>query len=114
MSFDRLLIHTLVIERATAGAVDAYNQPTLAWATLATKAGRIQPKMPDEIAQLNEAGAVVSTHTAWLWPTDVTEADRFSSADEWVTGTYQIDGVRPVMGRGQVHHFELDCRKVTA
>lgn len=112
MSFDSLLVHSLVIERATAGAVDEYNQPTLTWATLTTVPGLVQPKSVREVAQLNEAGAVVSTHTAFLRPTDITERDRIAIAAGSMAGTYQIDGIRDAAGLG--HHLEIDCRKVAA
>lgn len=111
MSFDRLLVHSLVIERATPGAVDDYNQPTLTWATLATVPGLIQPKSAREIAQLNETGAVRATHTAYLRPTDINEADRITIAAGGMAGTYQIDGIQDAAGHG--HHLEIDCSRVT-
>lgn len=111
MSFDRLLVHSLVIERATPGAVDDYNQPTLSWATLTTVPGLMQPKDAREVAQLNEAGATVSTHTAYLRPTDVAPADRIRIAAGGMAGTYQIDGVRNAAGLS--HHLEIDCQMVT-
>lgn len=112
MSFDSRLVHTLAIERPTPGAVDEYNQPTMTWATLATVPGLVQPKAAREIAQLNEAGAVMSTHTAFLRPTDITAADRITIATGSMAGTYQIDGIRDAAGIG--HHLEIDCRQVVA
>lgn len=109
MSFDDQLIHRLVIERATDGAVDEYNQPSRTWAALAAVPGLVQPKTVRELAQLNEAGAVVSTETIYLRPTDVLESDRIRF-DPDDGRRYQIDGIRDAAGRG--HHLELDCRMV--
>ena len=111
MSFDSRLIHSLVIERATPGAVDEYNQPTLTWTTLATVPGLVQPKRAREVAQLNETGAVRATHTIYLRPTDVTEADRIRVVTG-PPGTYQLDGIRDAAGLG--HHLEIDCSTVVA
>lgn len=112
MSFDDRLLHSLAIERATAGAVDEYNQATQTWATLATVAGLVQPKNVRETAQLNQSGAVVSTHTIYLRPTDVDTADRITVAAGAMAGTYQIDGIRNAAGLN--HHLELDAREVVA
>lgn len=110
MSFDDRLIHTLVIERPTDGTVDDYNQPTTTYAALATVPGLIQPKTAREVAQLNQAGAVVSTHTAYLRPTEVQPSDRLLIAAGDMAGTYEIDGIRNAAGIG--HHLEADCRMV--
>lgn len=110
MSFDSRLIHSLVIERATAGAVDEYNQPTLTWGTLATVPGLVQPKSVREMVQLNESGAVLSTHTAYLRPTTITAADRLRIAAGPMAGTYLVDGIRDAAGLG--HHLEIDCHRL--
>jgi hypothetical protein len=112
MSFDSLLVHTFVIERPTDGAVDDYNQPTTTYAELASVPGLMQPKSALEIAQLNETGAVRATHSAFLRPTDVTEADRIRVASGPMAGTYQIDGIRDAAGLG--HHLEIDAHTVVA
>jgi hypothetical protein len=111
MSFDDALIHSLVIERATNGALDEYNQPSQTWATLSEVRGLIQPKSVQEVAQLNQAGAVVSTHTIYMRPTAVQPADRirFEPDDG---RRYEIDGVRDAAGLG--HHYEIDARVVEA
>lgn len=110
MSFDSRLLHEIVIERPTDGAVDEYNQPTTTYATLATVRGLVQPKSVREIAQLNQAGATVSTHTIYLRPTEIQPSDRVMVAAGAMAGTYEIDGVRDAAGLG--HHYELDCRMV--
>lgn len=110
MGFDSRLLHTLIIERPTPGAVDDYNQPATTYATLASVPGLVQPKTVREVAQLNQAGAVVSTHTIFLRPTEIQPSDRVRVATGGMAGTYEIDGVRDAAGLG--HHLELDCRTV--
>jgi head-tail adaptor len=88
--------HTLVIERASEGAADDRGVPAQSWATLATVSGRIEPKTVREAMQLSQAGPVVSTHTAYLLPTDIAEGDRIASGGS----TYQIDGIRDPDGLG--------------
>ena len=100
------LPHTVVIERATPGTVDDRGVPAQVWATLATIPGWVQPKSARELAQLSQGGPVTSTITIYLYPTDVTEADRITYAG----GTYQIDGIRDAAGMN--HHLELDCHLV--
>lgn len=111
MSFDSRMIHRLVIERASDGAVDEWNQPAQTWATLSEVRGLVHPKSVREVAQLNEAGAVVSTHTIYMRPTEVEPADRirFEPDDG---RRYEIDGVRDAAGIG--HHLEIDARMVAA
>ncbi len=110
MSFDSRLIHTLILERPTDGTVDDYNQPTTAYATLASVPGLVQPKTADEVAQLNQSGVVVSTYTIYLRPTEIQPSDRVLVASGGMAGTYEIDGVRDEAGLG--HHLKLDCRQV--
>jgi hypothetical protein len=110
MSFESQLIHTLVIERATDGAVDEYNQPSRTWATLSQVPGLVQPKTAREVAQLNQAGAVVSTYTIFLRPTEIQPSDRVRVAAGLMAGTYEIDGIRDAAGHG--HHLQADARQV--
>jgi hypothetical protein len=110
VSIDDRFVHTLIIERATDGAVDDYNNPTRTWSTLSTVKGLIQPKTAREVAQFNQAGAVVSTFTIYLRPTEIQPADRVRTDDAPVAGTYEIDGVRNEAGLN--HHLKADCRMV--
>lgn len=110
MSFDRRLRHTFLIERPTDGAVDEYNQPTSAYATLASVPGLMQPKTVREVAQLNQGGATISTHTGYLRPTDIQPSDRVRIASGPMAGTYEIEGIRDAAGLG--HHYEIDVRQV--
>lgn len=111
MSFDSQLIHSLVIERPTDGAVDEYNQPARTWATLSEVPGLVQPKTARELAQLNNAGAVVSTYSIYLRPTEIQASDRVRVAAGSMAGTYEIDGVRDEAG--QAHHLKADARQVS-
>lgn len=104
-----MFAHTLVIERATAGAPDDYNQPSETYATIATVRGLVQPKSVEEQARLNEGGVVTSDHSIFLpSTTEVDEADRIVYAGE----TYQIDGIER-RAYGSLAHLKLNARKVT-
>lgn len=110
MGFDSRLIHALVIERATSGAEDPETgQPALTYATLAAVSGLIQPKNVREASMQSQAGAVVSTHTVYLRPTDLQERDRirFEPDDG---RRFEITGVRDAAGLS--HHLEVDARVV--
>ena len=111
MSFDRLLIHTLAVERATSGALVAYGQPSRTFAALATFRGRLEPKSAREVAALHGAGAVVSDHTLRTRPRDLREADRirFDPADGRL---FEITGIRDMAGAG--HHLTVDLTLVKA
>lgn len=110
MSFDSRLLHTLTIERPTDGIVDGYNNPTTTYAELATVAGLVQPKNAREVAQLNQAGATVSTYTIYTRPTEIQPSDRVRVDAGPMAGTYEVDGVRDAAGLG--HHYEIDARMV--
>lgn len=103
MSFDALLRHTLVVKRnAATGTVDEYGQPVTVETTVATVAGRIEPKSAREVALLSQAGAVVSTHTGFLRP--VAGLDTGC----WIESggvRYDITGMPDAAGA--VHHLEL-------
>lgn len=118
MSFDALLRHTLVIKRNVQTTVpvhvppeptdgdpvfDEYNQPVMAETTVATVAGRIQPKTAREVVLLAQAGAVVSTHTGFIRP--------LAGLDTgcWIESggiRYDIVGMPDAAGHG--HHTELE------
>jgi head-tail adaptor len=100
------LPHVVTIERATEGSIDDRGVPAQTWATLATVDAWVQPKSVREVAQLSQAGPVVSTHSVYLWPTDVTESDRLVYGG----ATYQVDGIHDEAGIG--HHYRVDAHLV--
>lgn len=111
--------HELVIERATDGAADDYNHPAKAWSTLATISGTVMVRTVEEVAQQNDAGAVVSTHEIVILPTDVDEADRIRhdratcpvpDARDLPDATFQLSGIRNSAGTGI--DLALDVRLV--
>ena len=114
MSFDDLLIHQLVIYRMVAALdtlgdpiLNDHGQPTYAPEVLATVDGRIEPKTAREVALLDQGGAVVSTHTAYIWPlTGLTTACWIESGGV----RYDITGLPDAGGAG--HHLELDLQAV--
>lgn len=103
------LVHHLAIERVTDGTRDEYGVPDQTWALLTLVRGLIQPKTAVEVAQLTQGGAVASTDTIYLLPTDVTESDRIRF-DPDDGRRYQVVGVRDAAGLG--HHLELDATLV--
>lgn len=110
MSFAGRLVHTLVIERATSGTVDADGQPTRTYAAIATVPGLIEPKSVLERAQANQAGVVIGDYTIHVYPTDVAEADYILDATGRV---FQIRGIRNYDFGGSPH-LELDALEVAA
>lgn len=102
-------VHELTLERATAGAVDDYNQPTNTWAAIATVPGLVQPKSVDELNQANQGGPVVGDHSIFLPAnTDIEEADRLV----WNGERYEIDGLERRQ-YGKLRHIKVNARKVT-
>lgn len=100
------LHHTVVIERATAGATDDYNQPAQTYATLATAQALIQPKSGDELALLSEGGPVRGQYRVFMYPADVTEGDHIIHGDEVYELTFVADA------GGASHHLEIDAERV--
>lgn len=94
------LHHTIVIERATAGARGERGGPAQTWAPLATIKGLVQPLTGLELAQLSQAGPVASTHRLTAWPTDLLPSDRLVVDGE----RYQV--TRVAHAGGAHHHIE--------
>lgn len=107
----RLLIErTAVLTEDGEPIVNDRNQESVEWRSLGEVPGLIQPKTAQEMAQFNEAGAVVSDHTAFLPPTDLREADRLRLVPD-DGRIFEITGIRDAAGLG--HHLEVDARVVT-
>ena len=104
-----MFVHSLVIERATAGALDDYGQPSQTWATSSTVRGLVQPKSSREKAQANQAGAVLSEFSIYVpLATDLHAADRVV----YDGATYQIDGIEQ-RAYGGLAHQKADASRVT-
>ena len=109
MSFDDLLIHTLVVKRnAATGTFDDYGQPVTAETTVATVKGLIQPRRAREVALASQAGVVLGELACYLDPLPSL------GTDCWI----ERDGVRFDIlsisdAGGQNHHWELGLRAVT-
>lgn len=93
--------------------LDDHRNPEIAWSDVATVAAWVQPRklrvnyeteVPDGTAQ---GGAVVSDHTIFMLPTDVTAADIIVHGAQ----LYAIDGIRDAGGKG--HHLEIAAHRVT-
>lgn len=112
MSFDDLLIHTLMIKRlAATGALDEYNQPVMAETTFATVNGLIQPRSSREVALNSQAGAVIGTHVGFVWPLAGLGTDCWVEAAEMPGIRYDVLSVPDAAG--QAHHLELALQAVT-
>ena len=104
------LWQSVVIERATSGAVDDYGQPSRTFATLATVPGLVQQKSADELVQANQAGPVASEHKVYLYlGVDIAEADRIVQGGR----TFEVTGVDPDVGGAQ-HHVVAELQLVEA
>jgi hypothetical protein len=110
MSYDDLLIHSLAVEQATSGSEDEYGQPVRTYTTLATFRGRLTAKSVREVAQLHQAGGVVSDWTLHARPRDLREADRIRF-DPDDGRRFEIVGIRLISAAGP-HHLEADLRLV--
>ena len=106
MPIETAYIHTLAIERTSAGALDDYGQPSQTWAVLATVPGLIQPKSAREVMLASQGGAAVSLHTIFTGPTDVTTRDRIRKVPD-DGRLFEIIGVRDYDS-----HLELDTRVI--
>jgi head-tail adaptor len=100
------LHHTVIINRATAGTLDDYGQPSQTYAQLAVVRALIQPKSGRELALLNEAGPVRGKYRVFMYPTDVTEGDQLIHDDE----VYELTFVADAGGAG--HHIEADAERI--
>lgn len=100
------LHHTVIVNRATAGAVDEYNQPSETYAQLAVVQALIQPKDGTELALLNEAGPVRGRYRVFMYPTDVREGDQLIHDDE----IYELTFIANAGGAG--HHLEIDAERI--
>lgn len=100
------LNHSISIERATSGSRNERGEPEQTWSALRSVPASVQPLTARDLAQLGQGGPVVSTHKVYLYPTDVTPADRIVEGST----TYQIDAVYDQAGAG--HHLRLDVHSV--
>lgn len=115
MSFAALLVHRATVVRPTAvldgfglPTYDELNQPiTEPVEQPGTWRCRIEPKDAREIANSNQQGGVVATHTVYGFPRDLTSGDRLEAADGRVFEVLNIDDAG-----GQGHHFEVQAREV--
>ncbi len=108
MPIESRYIHTLVIERAVAGAPDEYGQPVLTWTPIATVPGLVLPKGMREVALLSQGGATIADSTIYLAPRDLPAADRVRlSPDDG--RVFELTAVRDELG----HHLKCDARVVS-
>lgn len=119
MGFGDRLIHQVIVERFVVTldgsddpVLDDYGQPVGEWRDLALIPALVQPKSATEMAASHEAGAPLSDHTIYMFPRDITTADRirFASDAPDVGPHYNVVGVRDAAGI--THHYEVDATMV--
>lgn len=104
MTFHDRLIHTLLIERSTSGALDTYGQPAQTWSALATVPGLVLPKTAREMALTSQQGAEIADHTVFMEITDVTAADRVRLVPD-DGRIFELTAVKNFID----HHLECDA-----
>lgn len=102
--------HSLVVKRLVAtGALDDYSQPIMAETTVATVPGLLQPRSAREIAQANQAGAVIGEFVAYMDPLASLTTDCWL---ELAGVRYDVVTIADAAGLG--HHYEVGLRRVSS
>ena len=114
MALKDLLIHRCTISRKTEGAADAYGEPAITWANLATAqlCRLTDPKGTEKhlvSGEFVERVPVIYLTTAVA----ITEHDRILMTTG-PSGTYNITKVRWYYDSGELHHYECDLEEVAA
>lgn len=108
MSFANRLIHDLtLVATPYSGSDDAYGQPGTGTAVQTAVKGLVQPKSPREVADSRSAGVAVASHTIFLEPMALSEADHFL----YGTNRLEIVGIRNY-AFGRTPHLEVDARRI--
>lgn len=109
MSFDGRLVHTLVVKHLVpSGDLDAHGAKISTEETFAEDVrALIQPMTTQEVALVDDGGAVASTHIGYMRPlAGLTTAMWIEHAGV----RYDITGIPDAAGLG--HHLELPLRAV--
>jgi len=109
---DRLVHSLAIVTPSTDGTLDEYGQPVAGVPVTVTVSGLIQPKRASEVAQTNQAGAIVADHVVFLEPRTLAGAAyiRFEPTDG---DRYEIVGVRG-FDFGRDPHLEVDCKRIVS
>ena len=115
MSFGSRLTHTVDIERAVvSGGETDYGADLVTPTILATVQAAIQPLSQQEAAAFSQAGAAVSTHRIYLFPTNITTADAVihdpltcPATADLPYSRFEVTGVPNAAGLG--HHLEVEA-----
>jgi hypothetical protein len=93
-------------------AVDDYGQAIMAETTVATVPGLIQMRTARDIAQANQAGAVIGEYRGWLDPLPGLTTDCWIelAGPTGMAGRYDVVFIDNAAGLD--HHFEVGCQKV--
>lgn len=87
---------------------DEFSQATSAPSTVATVAGLLQPRTAREVAQANQAGAVIGEHVAYMDPLPTLDTDCWI---ELAGVRYDVVTIADAAGLG--HHYEVGLRRVS-
>ena len=111
MSFDGLMTQRLVIERLSAGALDARRRAAPIWTKIATAWGRVGTTVwqSKESPQLDNAGVAIVQRQIDMRPTDVTEKDRIRR--DPADGTYFYPSLITDAG-AKGHHLTIIAKEV--
>lgn len=102
----------LVIERPSVVSQDDRGHDVETYANLATVRGLVDPKTAAEVAQLNQAGAVLADYTIYTLPTDVAASDRIRLVPD-DGRRFEIRAVRRFQFGTGIDHLEIDAQQVT-
>lgn len=113
MSFAARLVHSLAIVTPTSDVtVTEYGQPVAGEPLTVEVQGLIQPKSTREMALVSQAGAMVSDHTIYLQPRDLSGA-AYIRREPDDGDRFEITGIRSYEF-GRTPHLEVDCRRVVS
>lgn len=111
-------VHALAIVTPTAdagGAVDAYGQPVPGEPVVTEVRGLIQPKSTREVAQANQAGAGIASHTVFLPRTTIPVQGAYIRFADDGDARYEVVGPPRDFAYGTANdHLEVDCRRVVS
>lgn len=110
MSFQSLLIHTVIVYNRTDGTADRYGNPTDAFDSGTTVSGRVEPTDSNEFE--NDRDTRVSRFRIFLLPSVV-----ISATSEVVYGAerYRVEGEPRAFADGAgPHHIEAVLERIDA
>ena len=113
MSFASHLVHSLaIVTPTTDGTLDEHGQPVAGEPIVTLVNGLIQPKSAREVAQANQAGAMIADHVIFLERQTLSN-DAFVRFEPDDGDRYEISGIR-LYNFGRSPHLEVDARRIAS